>query len=190
MSKNVEQCKIFYNDTVLKYKTKFYKNIFIHLRGFEMKILVIGNGFDLAHGLPTKYTDFLDFVKVIRQIIYKNDRDDMINIKWGNMGKQLKNIVKKNINESVFVNTRLVWINIFVDNVWIDYFLHCEMHMKENWIDFESEISNVIRSIDCDMKKYKADANTEVKKIKNIFFAAYFLENKRSENKESLNVKC
>ena len=25
------------------------------------KILVIGNGFDLAHGLPTKYTDFLDF---------------------------------------------------------------------------------------------------------------------------------
>ena len=24
-----------------------------------MNILVIGNGFDLAHGLPTKYTDFL-----------------------------------------------------------------------------------------------------------------------------------
>ena len=27
-----------------------------------MNILVIGNGFDLAHGLPTKYGDFLDFV--------------------------------------------------------------------------------------------------------------------------------
>ena len=27
-----------------------------------MNILVIGNGFDLAHGLPTKYTDFLDFM--------------------------------------------------------------------------------------------------------------------------------
>ena len=26
-----------------------------------MNILVIGNGFDLAHGLPTKYTDFLFF---------------------------------------------------------------------------------------------------------------------------------
>ena len=24
-----------------------------------MNILVIGNGFDLAHGLPTKYGDFL-----------------------------------------------------------------------------------------------------------------------------------
>ncbi len=29
-----------------------------------MNILLIGNGFDLAHDLPTKYTDFLDFVVV------------------------------------------------------------------------------------------------------------------------------
>ena len=25
-------------------------------------LLVVGNGFDLAHGLPTKYSDFLDYV--------------------------------------------------------------------------------------------------------------------------------
>ena len=30
-----------------------------------MKILVIGNGFDLALGLPTKYTDFLNFTKIM-----------------------------------------------------------------------------------------------------------------------------
>lgn len=30
-----------------------------------MKILVIGNGFDLEHGLPTKYKDFLDFMQGI-----------------------------------------------------------------------------------------------------------------------------
>ncbi len=29
-----------------------------------MNILVIGNGFDLAHGLPTKYTDFLKFTEL------------------------------------------------------------------------------------------------------------------------------
>ncbi len=28
-----------------------------------MNILVIGNGFDLAHGLPTKYGDFLELCK-------------------------------------------------------------------------------------------------------------------------------
>ncbi len=33
-----------------------------------MNILVIGNGFDLAHGLPTKYTHFLDWVRSILKI--------------------------------------------------------------------------------------------------------------------------
>ena len=34
-----------------------------------MNILLIGNGFDLAHGLPTKYTDFLIFCKMILKAI-------------------------------------------------------------------------------------------------------------------------
>lgn len=28
-----------------------------------MNVLVIGNGFDLAHGLPTRYMDFLEFIE-------------------------------------------------------------------------------------------------------------------------------
>lgn len=31
-----------------------------------MNILVIGNGFDVAHGLPTKYGDFLEFCELLR----------------------------------------------------------------------------------------------------------------------------
>ena len=30
-----------------------------------MNILVIGNGFDLAHGLPTKYGNFLELLDFI-----------------------------------------------------------------------------------------------------------------------------
>ena len=30
------------------------------------KVLILGNGFDLAHGLPTKYEHFLDFVLYVR----------------------------------------------------------------------------------------------------------------------------
>lgn len=41
-----------------------------------MNILLIGNGFDLAHGLPTKYTDFLEYVKVIKGI---QNIEDLIN---------------------------------------------------------------------------------------------------------------
>lgn len=29
----------------------------------EHNILVIGNGFDLAHGLKTRYIDFIDYVR-------------------------------------------------------------------------------------------------------------------------------
>jgi len=32
------------------------------------KILILGNGFDLAHKLPTKYSDFLEFCVIIREI--------------------------------------------------------------------------------------------------------------------------
>ena len=28
-----------------------------------MDILILGNGFDLAHGLKTKYSDFLEYCK-------------------------------------------------------------------------------------------------------------------------------
>jgi hypothetical protein len=28
-----------------------------------MDLLIIGNGFDLAHGLPTRYTDFLRYCR-------------------------------------------------------------------------------------------------------------------------------
>ena len=38
----------------------------IEIRG--RKILLIGNGFDLAHGLPTSYSYFLDFCDKVSRI--------------------------------------------------------------------------------------------------------------------------
>ena len=49
-----------------------------------MNILVIGNGFDLAHGLPTKYGDFLDFIE------YKRAVDGYIDNKGVNNGIYIK----------------------------------------------------------------------------------------------------
>ncbi len=39
-----------------------------------VKILVIGNGFDLAHGLNTKYIDFLNFLKSYRDTAFYNQK--------------------------------------------------------------------------------------------------------------------
>lgn len=38
------------------------------MRFTNMNILIVGNGFDLAHELPTKYEDFLGFLKIIKLI--------------------------------------------------------------------------------------------------------------------------
>ena len=54
---------------------------------------MIGNGFDLAHGLPTKYTDFLEFVKVLNNVLEERNKDydciDMCNI-----NVQIKELMK------------------------------------------------------------------------------------------------
>ncbi|MGP1599428.1 AbiH family protein [Peptoanaerobacter stomatis] len=57
-----------------------------------MNILVIGNGFDLAHGLPTKYGDFLDFIEYKKAIDrYVDNKENSINkgvyIELGNKNK-------------------------------------------------------------------------------------------------------
>lgn len=60
------------------------------------KILLIGNGFDLAHGLPTSYSFFLDFCDKVKKIFTLQRRmtDEMYEKKilddW-NIDKSIKN---------------------------------------------------------------------------------------------------
>ena len=39
-------------------------------------ILVIGNGFDLAHGLPTGYEHFINFVRKNLELYSENEPED------------------------------------------------------------------------------------------------------------------
>lgn len=115
-----------------------------------MNILVVGNGFDLAHGLPTKYTDFLKFVQIIRQIISMQNGLELSNVDWKDINPQLKDLIKNNIcnvKGNLFSQER-IWKELLDNNFWIDYFLQCPMYQKENWIDFENEISKIIKTLD------------------------------------------
>lgn len=86
-----------------------------------MNILIIGNGFDLAHELPTRYIDFLEWIKKGYNLL----KDDSHRLE-----------IEKCIN----------------NNFWINYFLRYSVYnKKENWIDFESEISKIIKKLDKDM---------------------------------------
>lgn len=135
-----------------------------------MNILMIGNGFDLAHGLPTKYTDFLDFcrmIKVVYQVEVIQDAEDIwdeLCVKSGHENDALRMLFMelysiRAINEAE-IEDGIIWEYVVTntkydefetdinDNIWIEYFLQNPMYQKENWIDFESEISKIIQVFD------------------------------------------
>lgn len=160
-----------------------------------MNILVIGNGFDLAHGLPTKYEDFLKWIEVILQIISIDEEDDLNSIDWKNISTTIKCIIEK--NRSSIVKKKDVWDKLFEKNIWIRYFLDNKIFLKDNWIDFESEISKVIQSLEFDLNggdnKHDLDdfiytlSNYDLKYIYHKFFD---VENDNNEvNTESVKNK-
>ena len=106
-------------------------------------LLVIGNGFDLAHGLKTKYTDFLDFV--INKI-FKRQSGFFPDYKMGYFVKfendQSKNRLSLDDLEKCIDS---------VGNIWLGHFNQLKVSndfMGKNWIDFETEIENVIEKIE------------------------------------------
>lgn len=118
------------------------------------KILLIGNGFDLAHGLPTSYSYFLDFCDKIKEILlfqdFSNDewKKDII-LNW-----DIDNSIKSKLFEEWNTNNNLnkLFIEIYDNikiNIWITYFLKKRNQLGKNWIDFESEISNVVQAFEC-----------------------------------------
>lgn len=92
-----------------------------------MNILVIGNGFDIAHGLPTSYQQFLRFI---------SEESDICTLLQRNGLEQKESAIAANDMRKLSAN-----------NYWIEHFQKIS-NCGENWIDFESEISKVIQRID------------------------------------------
>lgn len=120
-----------------------------------MNILVIGNGFDLAHELSTGYIDFLKWT--VRQYYFFC----CLKKQEAQITKSIEDIslkIPENV-EGTDISYRVdhqeeIW-NCINNNFWIEYFLPIYEDRKKNgkdgWIDFESEISKVIQSLDDDM---------------------------------------
>ena len=165
------------------------------------KILLIGNGFDLAHGLPTSYKDFLDFCKMVRELytypIIDNEYNQKKLIDW-NTDKTIKSKLlecyenRKNCFEDK-ITTQCKELDELYDcikeNVWINYFLEREKYIGENWIDFESEISNVVQAIET-LKSY-IERDEDVLKIKDTKqqTISYFLKIAKKSLQDVFNLK-
>lgn len=129
-----------------------------------MEMLIIGNGFDLAHDLPTRYEDFLKFAGQIMRTKTFYTPDYTIKYEFESEIPDLHDGVKKYVL-SAFDTTQdrgtiSAWnenkiIQELYDcldkNVWYSYF--CYIHANDfakgkNWIDFESEIRTIIEFLD------------------------------------------
>ena len=101
----------------------------IEIRG--RKILLIGNGFDLAHGLPTSYSYFLDFCdKVSRIFTYLMHVDEKVYEKSALNIWEVDDSIKakllewyKRRNENPDKLAVEIYNNI-KENIWIHYFLN------------------------------------------------------------------
>ena len=155
-------------------------------------ILIIGNGFDIYHGLPTRYTDFLFFLKHWDQfvsLINKNipatgststGIDDEWPISLGSNSDLINDSIPllakhyKGYDESFFKQLD----EIIKSNRWLKYFI--DKNDKDGkWIDFENEIQRIILSLDTifsGIGKYPITKNANFLKdqfaidIMNLFF--------------------
>lgn len=101
-----------------------------------MDILLIGNGFDLAHDLPTTYKDFLDFLEKVHPLNYST----LPSLHFDSFIRNPSNITTLNsIRELCFKNN--------INNIWYDYF-RPKTTGNQNWCDFEKEIEYPVRQLE------------------------------------------
>lgn len=116
-----------------------------------MNILLVGNGFDLAHELPTKYTHFLKFLKATQDIFdpLKRICNELTDISKLGLHPALEKYLLSMASsaDNPLLNEL---IEISHNNLWVDYFLPSigSALGKETWIDFETLISNIIQLLD------------------------------------------
>lgn len=138
-----------------------------------MNILVLGNGFDLAHGLPTSYINFLEFCEKVIPIyngidkLYISYKSNFLSDwKINNEIKDfLEDAYKSRKKENNIIYTKYPKLDelysLIKNNIWFYYFKKCNKHGKENWIDFENEISKVIKSITQVMEEFEISLYSE-----------------------------
>jgi len=134
-----------------------------------MEILIIGNGFDLEHKLPTTYRDFLQFCSNVIPIfswdLGKSVQQYQNSLTGWKINEHIKKMLvdafktryidKTSIKDMEYDmgirtnNDKLNELYSYIKfNTWLRYFEKCSSKFGENWIDFESEISKVIQALD------------------------------------------
>lgn len=140
-------------------------------------VLVIGNGFDIAHGLYTKYIDFYNFCNAIKRVL--NDKKDIAireDIKEELLRSEFMKSTANIINNKKIVNDDMLekMINICKNNYWLNCIEERNLSNDPHWCDIEGVIADEISKLSYVAKKYdgarvNARALNESKEIINIY---------------------
>lgn len=112
-------------------------------------ILVTGNGFDIAHGLYTRYIDFYYFCIALKSVKQQDlaQMREMIALKLLKAGfkKSTANIIqKKKISDEQLKKM----IKICQNNYWLNCIDHHKRHDDPQWCDIEGLIAEEINKLD------------------------------------------
>lgn len=120
-------------------------------------VLVIGNGFDIAHGLYTKYIDFYNFCNAIKRVL--NDKKDIAireDIKEELLRSEFMKSTANIINNKKIVNDDMLekMINICKNNYWLNCIEERNLSNDPHWCDIEGVIADEISKLSYVAKKY------------------------------------
>ncbi|MEM1260231.1 MAG: AbiH family protein, partial [Bacteroidota bacterium] len=122
------------------------------------KLVIVGNGFDLAHGLPTSYKHFIDdFWRNLRANFQREDIKDLVFLNKGftsllegenfNFTTFLRNIENESNRYGFHFNKKnfkLTTKDNYGENITIfefknDFFKTINLHSIDDWVDIEHE---------------------------------------------------
>lgn len=120
-----------------------------------MKVLVLGNGFDLYHKLPTRYLDFMHVIKRLKELGKGYKKCHYIRFMFGEDSPLYAEdeFIQAcyELHSDVIKGTKIhmekldEMVELANKNMWVTYFEKiCEADI--GWIDFEKEIVDVIHS--------------------------------------------
>ena len=133
----------------------------------DRKVLLIGNGFDLVHDLPTSYEDFLQILK--RPDSFRDALEKAIKVQEN--GVTVENSGEWSRYLSNVADITLTRIDEMITNIrqssWAQYYAHCNAEIN-GWIDFEREILPAIGMFQkvlnsqVRVRKYSNDINATI----------------------------
>lgn len=116
----------------------------------EQKIVILGNGFDLRHFLPTSYNHLISILSEIEKLPENKDTITFSDL-FGNLFKKkdewfYQKIVEYYQTKNFIFDLESIQSlrNRLKENSWFQYFKSVDENKIETWIDFETEIERVL----------------------------------------------